>query len=151
MVVGKLCMDGPPTVAGEKITLHLGRTAIKCKSQCNYFINTKFKLIYIYVKGWYILKTKPFEILSLYMWRYIRCAGRPKIRLPRYRGETIRVYHNMIRITIQSLRYVSYRDMFYTCTCTAEKWKNILILVSNFATWNKSMDYALLYRYLWNY
>ena len=63
---------------------------IKCKSQCNYFINTKFKLIY--VKGWYILKTKPFEIFSLYMWRSIRCAGRPKIRLPRYRGETIRVF-----------------------------------------------------------
>ena len=35
-------------------------------------------------KGWYILKTKPFKILSLYMWRHIRCAGRPKIRLPRY-------------------------------------------------------------------
>ena len=43
------------------------------------------------------------------------------------RGETIRVHHDTIRITIQSSRYDTYRDMLYTCTCTAEKLKNILI------------------------
>ena len=46
------------------------------------------------------------------------------------RGETIRVYHDTIRITIQSSRYDTYRDMLYTCTCTAEKWMNILIFGS---------------------
>ena len=46
------------------------------------------------------------------------------------RGETIRVHHDTIRITIQISRYDTYRDMLYTFTCTAEKWKNILIFGS---------------------
>ena len=37
-----------------------------------------------------------------------------------HRGETIRVHHDTIRITIQSSRYNTYRDMLYTCTCTAK-------------------------------
>ena len=39
-----------------------------------------------------------------------------------------RVHHDAIRITIQSSWYDTYRDMLYTCT--AEKWKNILIFGS---------------------
>ena len=38
-----------------------------------------------------------------------------------YRGETILVHHDTIRIMIQSSRYDTYPDMLYTCTCTAEK------------------------------
>ena len=47
-----------------------------------------------------------------------------------FRGETIRVHHDMIRIMIQRSQYDTYRDMLYTGTCTAEKWKNILIFGS---------------------
>ena len=43
----------------------------------------------------------------------------------------IRVHHDMIRITIQSSRYDTYRDMLYTCTCTEEKGKQILQLEIN--------------------
>ena len=48
------------------------------------------------------------------------------------RGETIRVHHDTICITMQSPWYDTYHNMLYTCTCTAEKWKNILIFGSQF-------------------
>ena len=50
-----------------------------------------------------------------------------------FRGETIRVHHDTIHITIQSSRYDTYRDMLYTCTCTAVK-EHTNFWVSNFAT-----------------
>ena len=67
-----------------------------------------------------------------------------------FRGETIWVHHDTIHITIQSSRYDTYRDMLFTCTWTAENWKNILIFGSQILQLEINLWIMHYLIYLWN-